>query len=231
MGSKVMATIPEVHPKLGDVRWNKHGCKEVWHACIDCYKERWVQMVSGEPINIRCSSCAHRISSTGRHLSESTKNKIAKAITKHGASHTRLYGVWRGILTRCYNERATNYARYGGKNISVCETWRKSFIAFRDWAIQSGYKEGLRLSIDRCDNALGYTPSNCRWIPLSVNSWKDKSYRAVTQYSLNGELAGYYYSISHASRATGISASNIGSSCRSDRKHIHAGGFVWRYAS
>jgi hypothetical protein len=32
--------------------------KYIWHACIDCGKERWVQFVKGHPANLRCNRCA-----------------------------------------------------------------------------------------------------------------------------------------------------------------------------
>lgn len=32
----------------------------VWHACVDCGKERWVQLRRGEPVSLRCGSCAQK---------------------------------------------------------------------------------------------------------------------------------------------------------------------------
>lgn len=34
--------------------------KYIWHACIDCGKERWVQLEKGTARTIRCHKCAHR---------------------------------------------------------------------------------------------------------------------------------------------------------------------------
>lgn len=53
------------------------------------------------------------------------------------------------------------YYRYGGRGITVCDDWLR-FEGFRDWAIASGYEEGL--SIERVDIDAGYCPENCRWI-------------------------------------------------------------------
>ncbi len=32
--------------------------KFIWHACVDCGKERWVALNHGKPRNLRCHSCA-----------------------------------------------------------------------------------------------------------------------------------------------------------------------------
>lgn len=62
---------------------------------------------------------------------------------------------------RCYNPKAINYAYYGGKNppIDVSPEWH-DFWRFVDDMYPS-FKEGLTL--ERKDNALGYSKDNCIW--------------------------------------------------------------------
>ncbi len=75
---------------------------------------------------------------------------------------SRLYNIWRCMHMRCYYPSHKAYPRYGGRGITVCAEWSESYLAFKEWALSSGYSPNL--SIDRRENSLGYDPSNCRWI-------------------------------------------------------------------
>lgn len=78
---------------------------------------------------------------------------------KHSMARTRTYQCWDRMIQRCTNESRESYARYGGRGVSVCEKWRRSFIAFLD---DMGERPSSRHSIDRIDNDGDYTPDNCR---------------------------------------------------------------------
>jgi hypothetical protein len=50
-------------PKLGEIRkaWEierKGYHKFIWHACVDCGKERWVQLKNGQPQRTHCQKCS-----------------------------------------------------------------------------------------------------------------------------------------------------------------------------
>lgn len=93
----------------------------------------------------------------------------------------RLYRIWRAMRFRCGNTGHVSYPRYGGRGITVCSEWDRSFSVFYAWAMENGYADDL--SIDRIDNDGDYTPTNCRWT-TAAQQLENKSSRC--QVEVNG---------------------------------------------
>lgn len=118
------------------------------------------------------------VKSCGCYARERTsKDKIA---LKHGGSGTRIYITRRNMLSRCYNPHDKRYSEYGGRGIKVCDEWKNSFEAFRDWALANGYTDDL--TIDRMDTNGDYCPTNCRFITRAENN---RNRRCVKQMQNN----------------------------------------------
>ncbi len=79
--------------------------------------------------------------------------------TTHGYSYSRTYKTWVGMKSRCNNPNSSDYPRYGGSGVSICDRWRD----FRNFLADMGPRpEGKTL--DRYPDKTGnYEPGNCRW--------------------------------------------------------------------
>jgi hypothetical protein len=105
--------------------------------------------------------------STARFCSMSCNRLFHSPQKKHGWRHTRLYQTWCNMKRRCYAVNWHAYGRYGGRGIKVCDDWKRSFVKFRDWALQNGYEDNL--TIDRINVDGDYHPDNCRFVTASDN--------------------------------------------------------------
>lgn len=130
---------------LGRTELEKTG-QARWLCKCDCGNETVVQSYDLRSGNTQSCGCQRQENFTH---------------TTHGHSKKRVYAIWKGMKSRCYNKNRKAYKDYGGKGIAVCEEWRDDFEAFYVWAMSNGYSDDL--SIDRIDSDGNYEPANCRW--------------------------------------------------------------------
>ena len=142
----------------------------------------------------KCSCGCGTVVSTGKLKSGHTRTCGHANITlvKHkegyfpARDHPRLYGVWQGMKSRCYNKNNGSFPNYGGRGISVCDEWR-SFGVFCEWALSNGYDETAKFgecTLDRIDVNGDYCPSNCRFVDAETQMNNKANNRVIT---LNGE--------------------------------------------
>lgn len=109
------------------------------------------------------------ITSCGCFHKEMMQNKQFKhgdAGNHHGYGGSRLYHIWRGMKRRCFNKKDWAYKNYYGvRGITMCDEWL-DYAAFKEWALNNGYDDSL--TIERKNNDGNYEPSNCEWIPFSM---------------------------------------------------------------
>lgn len=93
---------------------------------------------------------------------------------KHGLVNTPTYRSWAAMHQRCSNPKAISFPRYGGKGIAVCRQWSD----FRAFLNDMGPRPAEH-TLDRINNAVGYSPKNCRWLPTKLQS---RNRRVVKRY-------------------------------------------------
>lgn len=148
--------------------------------------------------NLRCSiaGCASPRKARGwcdRHCSAFYRTGSptgGKSVPRHGLTHMREYGIWKGMNDRCFNPNRPEYKHYGGAGLTVCDRWRHSFPNFLE---DMGVCPIFRGEIDRIDNLQGYEPGNCRWatrsqqmINRNITGRNQTGYRGVSRRRTSG---------------------------------------------
>ena len=171
---------------LGFAGIDKRG-EAVWRCKCDCGN---ITQVTGYKIrsgHTTSCGCVRR-------------NRLGNKNRTHGMSETRLYTTWLGMKARCNRPTEQNYYLYGGRGISVCDEWEKSFESFKDWALENGYTD--KLTIDRKDTNGNYCPENCKWSTVYEQANNKRNNHFIDAFGLHLTVAQW-------SRRSGIGVATI----------------------
>lgn len=95
----------------------------------------------------------------------------------HGLSKTVEYETWQSMKRRCYNTNFSQYHDYGGRGITMSESWLESFINFYN---DMGPRPSDKHSIDRKDNDGPYCKENCKWSTKEEQNNNQRSNKLLT---------------------------------------------------
>lgn len=79
------------------------------------------------------------------------------------------------MRVRCCHEKSPNFKRYGGRGIKLDPSWMDFSVFVKD--MFPTWQEGMTL--DRVDNDLGYSKSNCRWATRREQMNNTRGNRAI----------------------------------------------------
>ncbi len=108
--------------------------------------------------------------------------KLTMRHERHGLRYSPEYDIWCAMKRRCHNTKDAHYAYYGGRGITVCERWFKSFS---DFISDIGRRPEEHLTLERINNDRGYEPDNCKWATRSENYTNRRNRRLL---SIGGSL-------------------------------------------
>ena len=122
--------------------------KVLWTCLCDC----------GQAITVPSGSLVTR-------NTESCGCLFKERVTKHGGWKNSSYNTWRAMMRRCYNLKDKDYLRYGGLGVLVCDRWHEYLVFAGDMGEPNGDE-----TLDRRNPYGGYSPENCRWAGIAVQS-------------------------------------------------------------
>ena len=102
--------------------------------------------------------------------------------TKHGMHRSSEYCSWHSMKGRCLDERNHNFDDYGGRGITICDSWKGDFKAF---FYDMGEKPPGH-TLDRIDPNGDYEPGNCRWATVKEQNRNKRNSKNI-MVTIDGE--------------------------------------------
>lgn len=115
---------------------------------------------NGHAVWLCLCECGNVKSVAATHLISGKTKSCGCLVYKHGGCKSITYQSWKAMKQRCSNPSDRNYRNYGGRGITVCDSWQNSFSAF---VADVGERPNKGWTIDRIDVNGNYEPGNVQW--------------------------------------------------------------------
>jgi hypothetical protein len=136
----------------------------IWICRCECGNEATANasnLRNGSTLSCRClrKETSQQLGSNPAFIKIRSAKLTVHGHKKRGAM-TPEYRTWLGMKRRCQDENYKDFPNWGGRGITVCERWDRSFV---DFLSDMGARPSDDHSIDRINPNGNYEPGNCRW--------------------------------------------------------------------
>lgn len=172
-----------------------HTGKQFGKLTVICRAE---ENLSGRPAWICGCECGVVLTIRARALTSGNTKSCGCTRGTHRMTTTPTYFSWKAMWQRCVNPEATDYHRYGGRGVTVCDEWGDFKIFLADMGVKP---EGT--SLERLDNEKGYSKDNCIWADARTQCRNRDNNRLI-------EFKGETKTLVEWSESTGIPPDTLG---------------------
>lgn len=127
----------------------------------------------------KCLRCGNLKSVSANNLKAKTTLSCCGK-SKHNAYKTREYHIYLDMRKRCYDVNHKAYPNYGGRGITMCDSWIDPVNGFINFIADMGGRPSEKHTIERLDNSLGYSVTNCSWETMEVQQ-RNRRNNTVTE--------------------------------------------------
>lgn len=158
-----------------------------WHCLCDC----------GNAVDVEAGNLKK---GTFHSCGCYTKERLSEFNGKHLGTKDRLFRIWCHMKERCSSTNHKSWKRYGGRGIRVCDEWASDYEAFKKFALENGWREGLQ--VDRIDNNGNYEPNNVAFVTPKENANNRGN-------NVHVEIRGCQMTLAEAARKYGLSYAKV----------------------
>lgn len=170
MPTKPMDITNHKYGRLTAIRYLESRNKNAyWLFKCDCGNEKVTSTHSVRSGNTLSCGCIHR-------------EQLVERNHKHGLRSIPEYSIWLVMKDRCLNKENKDFHHYGGRGITIHQSWIDSFEQFYK---DVGPRPGKGFTIDRTENSKGYEPGNCKWVTQKEQCRNKRNNRYI---EMNGEI-------------------------------------------